>query len=88
MLFITRAASVAPSRLTSWVFLVASAGAMAEIYVQQPRSHQAPPAPAGVSPELRAFTALCGGVDSRDRPAAAAAAGGGDDGVGGGGRGT
>lgn len=34
------------------------------------------PAPACMSPELRAFTALCGGVDSRDRPAAAA---GGDD---------
>lgn len=27
-----------------------------------------------MSPELRAFTALCGGVDSRDGPAAAAAA--------------
>lgn len=45
---------------------------MAEIYVQQPRSPQAPPAPARVSPELGAFTAHCGGVDSRDRPAAAA----------------
>lgn len=80
MLFITRAGPAAPSRLSSWVFLVGSAGAMAEIYVQQPRSPQAPPAPAGVSPELRAFTAHCGGVDSRDRPAAAA---GGDDGGGG-----
>lgn len=38
MLFITRVATVAPTRLTSWVFLVASAGAMAEIYVHQPLS--------------------------------------------------
>ena len=29
---------MAPSRLTSWVFLVASAGAIVEIYVQQPLS--------------------------------------------------
>lgn len=38
MLFITRAAAVVPTRLTSWVFLVASAGAIAEIYVHQPLS--------------------------------------------------
>lgn len=38
-------------------------------------SHQAP-CTCCMSPELRAFTALCGGVDSRDGPAAAAAAGG------------
>lgn len=38
MLFITRAATVAPSRLTSWVFRVASAGAIAEIYVRRPLS--------------------------------------------------
>lgn len=33
-----------------------------------------------MSPELRAFTALCGGVDSRDGPAAAAATAGDDEG--------
>lgn len=38
MLFITRAAIMVPSRLTSWVFLVTSAGAMTEIYVRQPLS--------------------------------------------------
>lgn len=38
MLFITRVAAVVPTRLTSWVFLVASAGAITEIYVHQPLS--------------------------------------------------
>lgn len=62
---------MAPTRLTSWVFLVASAG---DLFPPAPLTRL--PAPACMSPDLRAFTALCGRVDSRDRPAAAA---GGDD---------
>lgn len=56
--------------LTSWVFLVASAGAVMEIYVRQPLSADSLHLLA-CHPSSPAFMALCGGVDSRDGPAAA-----------------
>lgn len=60
---------MAPSRLTSWVFHVGTAGTPGGDLCPSSPSQQAPRT-CCVSPEPRSFTALCGGVDSRGCAAA------------------